>query len=244
MSRDIAKVTADTLIPAYGKEDLYSTPITTLFASTNNAVPTNTATGFIAALQQSAQAYSTPPENNRILYPVIWNNYLNIKRPQIILLKSATFYAIDSLVTGGSGADPAVIADIETSLNDPRGAYSSSRFANGILPTNAVNLFRPKISYNQSNILFDASQTFSSNNATSPSAIADKTIGLALPYTINFNVFLSLPINSIEITAQCGQYITSQSKWQMYPLFCEITFGVRDSSLPPPPKQPTTTTTR
>lgn len=245
MSREIANATANTLIPAYGKEDLYSTPVTTLFASTNNTTPTNTVTGFITALQQASQAYSSPPANNNLLYPVVWNSRLTASN-QLILLKSATFYAIDSLVTGGSGADPAVITAIETSLNDPRAAYVSSRFANGILPTSGVNLFRPKITFNNSNIILDASQVFSAktnnNIVTSPSATADATVGFALPYTIHFNMFIKLPINTIEIYAQCGQYITSESKWQMYPVFCEINFGLRDDTLPPK-QQPTTTTT-
>lgn len=242
MSNEIAKFTADTVAPAYAKSDLYSTPVTTLFVSTNNTTPTNTATGFITALQQSSQAYASPPTNNSRLYPVIWDTRLGVKSGQI-LLKSMTFYAIDALVSGGSGSDPAIITDIVTSLTNSRGAYASGRFAYGILPTFAPNLFRPKVTFNQSNVIYDASQVFSAGSQQSPSAVADSTIGLALPYTVNLNVFIKLPINTIEVYALCGQYINTQSKWQMYPVFCEINFGLRDSTLPPPKLTTTVQTT-
>jgi len=231
-----AFATSDIILPAYAKTDLYSRNASTMFISVGSAPITNTATGILAALQSAAYATATPPATAPTLYCVKWDSRLNAEKDWV-LLKSITFYAYDSLITGGSGSDADNIAAIETSLADPRGAWSSSRFAYGILPSFAPNLFRPSVIINKNVTIVNELEIYTGSNTP----IADRTVGSALPYVLQLNTFVKGPIHNIIIQAMAGQYISnsaSANKWQMYPLCAEINFGFRDTTLPPTPVRP------
>lgn len=227
--------TSGVIVPAYPKLDLYSSHVSTMFISVGAAPITNAVTGLIEALESAAYATASPPTNPPQLRCVKWDKRLNSEKNDL-LLKDISFYACDSLVSGGSGADADNITAIENSLANPRGAWSSSRFAYGILPTFFPNLFRPVVLLNGQTALLNEVDTLPGQS----NPIADRSVGVALPYNISLNTIIKGPIRRLEVYGMVGQYLNdsiSADKWQMYPLVCEITFGFRDATLPPVKEQ-------
>lgn len=188
----------------------YPNTVDVLFLSESGQPIANTADGMIAELQRLCSSTDEPIE--RRMRPL--SNLDLIMNQSSVFMEKIEFFAFDTTIIGGAGQDDTITNALYTSktTND---VYAQSGFRNAMQAINfQPNFFRPKIWINGTNLL-RGMDTFGSN------AIADRAIGLPLPYCYERNFEIG-HLKSIHLQAKYAQKV--ENKYLNYPLVAVATF--------------------
>ncbi|MFN8359302.1 MAG: hypothetical protein U0264_05245 [Candidatus Kapaibacterium sp.] len=152
-----------------------------------------------------------------------------------IYLTKIKFYPLDSTLTGEAAQDAQIDTEIQSSLTSLNDAYAQSRFRFSGLPPWQPNFFRPSLSVNGGDDVFDTLS--SSNFGEQKNNRGDLSIGPMLPYEYipPVAIFMGRVANldeAIRVYAGCGQLVedtvANEMKVQRYPIHCYIEFmGVK-----------------
>jgi hypothetical protein len=137
-----------------------------------------------------------------------------------ILLRSISFHALDVKKIDSEYQGALTNTAITDSLNSDNNALVQTRFLNSVPPDWQPNFFRPSVIIDNKDILgnFASSSNFGTKNNA-----GDKSIGLPLPLSYDFN-YQFTGVKEIKVFGLCYQYIAETLKYKRYGIICHADF--------------------
>jgi len=149
------------------------------------------------------------------------------------IVESVTFFAIDATTQtptllqtdADTYQDPVVVADMIASQATDMDANVASHFRNGIAGNWQPNWFRPEVYINDENLLPNLAQSHAADTNGNKNHRGDMSIGLPLPWEMDFARRFENGIGKVRVFAQVVQCIpqTGQPrKFVRYPVVCIV----------------------
>lgn len=152
------------------------------------------------------------------LRPVV--NLSNLLNANEILLRSLSFHCLDVKKIGSEYQDTLTNDAITDSLVSNNNAYIQTRFLNSVPPDWQPNFFRPSMLIDNKDVLGNFAST---TNYGSHNNQGDKSIGLPLPLSYNFD-YKFTSVKEIRVFGLCYQYIPETLKYKRYGIVCHADF--------------------